>query len=377
MLDKEVNQSEHSCCEIPLNGEASICKECGNKGKPVKDVTLKSLVMKPQIEVIKSLDEYYFCETPTCKVVYFNNKQGVYLYKEDVKIRIGIKEIENPIPVCYCFGWTQDKIFAQIKQQGFSSAIQEISAKVKAGECACEINNPSGRCCLGEVNKVIKKGLEFYTKGQHKGVVKGKELRNFSVIIGALISAIVASICCVGPVVLAILGIGGAGLFSKFGVFRPFFVILTIAILGLSFYLVYRKKEVVCEDGSCKIKSANKWNKIALWSATILVVLFLFIEPKINTGHNEAYKCNDISCVPRSNLTNREMYDEAIIHVEGMTCADCELNIKNAVRQCDGVINVNADHKKSEVYVEFEKRKTTLGKIIETINKTGYRVTKQ
>ncbi len=88
--------------------------------------------------------------------------------KEDVRVRVGIKETEDPIPVCYCFGWTREKIFNQIKEQGFSTAIQEISAKVKAGECACEINNPSGRCCLGEVNKVVKKGMEIYGKNKIK-----------------------------------------------------------------------------------------------------------------------------------------------------------------------------------------------------------------
>jgi hypothetical protein len=168
MPDKRINQSEHNCCNIPVSGDTSICKECGNKGKSVKQITLKSLVKEPKYEVIKSFDGFYFCETPNCQVVYFNNEEQVYLHKEDIKVRVGIKETENPIPVCYCFRWTSERIFNQIKQFGYSTAVQEISAKVKAGECVCEIKNPSGRCCLGEVNKTVKRGIELYGKNQSK-----------------------------------------------------------------------------------------------------------------------------------------------------------------------------------------------------------------
>ncbi len=157
-----------ACCDIKVSGDTAICKECGGKGKPVSEITLKSLVKEPVLEAIESLSGFYYCETPTCGVVCFNNEQQVYLHKEDVKVRVGIKETESPIPVCYCFGWTQERIFEQIKQQGNSTAVKEISARVKAGECECEIKNPSGRCCLGDVNKVVKRGLELYGKNKRR-----------------------------------------------------------------------------------------------------------------------------------------------------------------------------------------------------------------
>ncbi|MDD5474237.1 MAG: hypothetical protein PHU34_08855 [Candidatus Methanoperedens sp.] len=151
------------CCEIGDSKDCtSVCKECSNTGKPVMEITLKSMVKKPVLEAIGNPEGFYCCETPTCEVVYFNNEQQVYLHKQDVKVRVGIKETENPVPVCYCFGWTQKKIFDQVMQQGHSTAVREISAKIKAGECACEIKNPSGRCCLGSVNKVVKRGLKLY-----------------------------------------------------------------------------------------------------------------------------------------------------------------------------------------------------------------------
>lgn len=153
---ENTNESEDCCCDVSTNGGSSICRECSKEGKPVAEITLKSLVKKPRLESIKGLDGFYFCETPSCEVIYFNNEQDIYLHKQDVKVRVGLKEVESPISVCYCFGWTREKILDQIKQRGFSTAIKEISDKIKAGGCACDVNNPSGRCCLGEVSRLVK-----------------------------------------------------------------------------------------------------------------------------------------------------------------------------------------------------------------------------
>ena len=155
------NELQHSCCDV-IELEASICKECGNTGKQVLEITLRSMVKEPVFVAIENPDGFYFCETSACEVVYFNNEQQVYLHKQEVKVKVGIKETENPVPVCYCFGWTKERIFEQIRQLGYSTAVKEIGAKIKADECDCDKKNPSGRCCLGEVNKTVKRGQEIY-----------------------------------------------------------------------------------------------------------------------------------------------------------------------------------------------------------------------
>ncbi len=183
-------------------------------------------------------------------------------------------------------------------------------------------------------------------------------------IFGAIISAIVASICCIGPVILAVLSVGGAGLFSKFGSFRPYFIGITIFLLGWAFYLTYRKREVICEDGTCKIKGASRWNKIALWGATLLVALLLAF-PYLKLSNTN----------PIGNAIESEIV-EITIPVYGMTCSGCEYNVESAVKKLDGIIKVKADYQKGEVYIKFEKDKVTVDKIVEAINKAGYRATK-
>ncbi len=133
-----------------------ICIECSQKGELVKIETLISLIKKEKRNQIYN-QAFYFCKTPNCLTVYFNNQKSIYFHKEDVSIRIGIKEKESPIPMCYCFGWTKEKIIEQIQKQGYTTIIEEISTKIKANKCDCIRKNPSGKCCLKEIKAFLKK----------------------------------------------------------------------------------------------------------------------------------------------------------------------------------------------------------------------------
>ena len=62
-----------------------------------------------------------------------------------------------------------------------------------------------------------------------------------------------------------------------------------------------------------------------------------------------------------------------VIPVKGMTCGGCEGAIKVAVKKLDGIVAVEADHKKGEATVTYLMDKVTVEKIIEAINKTGFK----
>ena len=92
---------------------------------------------------------------------------------------------------------------------------------------------------------------------------------------GAIASAIGASICCVGPLLLALTGLGGGALLLKFQPYRPFFLAATTSLLGAAFYLTYRRPPPEdCEPGSlCARPSSRRGQKIALWIVTLLALL--------------------------------------------------------------------------------------------------------
>ena len=92
---------------------------------------------------------------------------------------------------------------------------------------------------------------------------------------GAIGSAIVASLCCIGPLALALLGLGGGALLLKFAPYRPFFLAATALFLGAAFYLTYRRQSPEeCAPGSvCAQPTSRKTQKTVLWIVTLIVVL--------------------------------------------------------------------------------------------------------
>jgi len=196
-------------------------------------------------------------------------------------------------------------------------------------------------------------------------IKRGKKLTNLP-IFGSLVLAIMAHICCIAPIAMAVLGVGGGGLFSKFANLRPYLMGMTGFFLGLAFYLTYKKRKVRCEDGTSKIRKVPKWNKISLWVATILVVFFMafpHLVGSLSTSSGSDHMRSEIS--------------EVTITVKGMTGSGYKFNIENAVKKLDGIIMVKADHKKGKVDIRFEKGKVNINDITEAINKSGYKVIKQ
>jgi len=104
--------------------------------------------------------QYYFCEAQNCDVVYFAlDSQAPVFRRADLMVPVGVKETADPIPVCYCFGFTRGNIHEEIAETGRSTIAERITAEVKAGNCACEMKNPSGKCCLGNVKRETQDSL--------------------------------------------------------------------------------------------------------------------------------------------------------------------------------------------------------------------------
>jgi len=104
------------------------------------------------------------------------------------------------------------------------------------------------------------------------------EARNWSLAAnaGAMLSAFLASACCLGPLVFALLGLGGAGLLVKFEPYRPYLMAVTLGLLGAGFYFTYRKPKVAPgDDCGCPAPRTNRVGRIMLWVTTAMVLASL------------------------------------------------------------------------------------------------------
>jgi hypothetical protein len=131
------------------------CPVSGRRSKQVEGITLKSLVRHLPFQMPSG--QYYFCDDPACDVVYFSSDPAAPIFRRsDLLVRVGQKEHIDPIPICYCFGITRMDIWEEIQRTGKSTIADRIKAEVKAGRCACEFKNPSGKCCLGNVMRAVQ-----------------------------------------------------------------------------------------------------------------------------------------------------------------------------------------------------------------------------
>ena len=131
-----------------------VCLSCQGPSQPVTLRTML-LMLKPEFFDQVGESQYRFCASPDCPVVYFSRERC--FTSGDLRIRVGLKEKDGLIPLCYCFGFNEQDLQAEIKTEGHTTIPQRISALTKERMCACEERNPSGACCLGEVAKAVKR----------------------------------------------------------------------------------------------------------------------------------------------------------------------------------------------------------------------------
>lgn len=206
------------------------------------------------------------------------------------------------------------------------------------------------------------------TKSSNINITGSK--RNWG-IIGVIIGAIGASICCVGPLVLLALGIGGAwvGSLSAFDAYRPIFSIVTLGFLGYAFYRVYRKpKEAECAPGSaCATPRGNRFNKVSLWIVTVFalgLLAFPYVAPSLaNAGQNA--EVSDISA------------QKVELQVNGMTCGGCAVTAQKSLENVEGVISAQVSFDESKAVVTYDPDKVKVEDLTDATAKVGYPSTVQ
>ena len=144
--------ADDTCCAPTVKPAAPICPRTGRATLPVEHVTVASHFAADDVPVIP----FGFCDVPTCSTVYVG-ADGRLIDKADLRTRVGVKETADPIPVCYCFGYTERQIVDDVLAHGRSTIREYISEQVQAGRCRCVVTNPSGRCCLGTVARAVAK----------------------------------------------------------------------------------------------------------------------------------------------------------------------------------------------------------------------------
>ncbi|MBI3134738.1 MAG: mercuric transport protein MerTP [Bacteroidetes bacterium] len=188
-------------------------------------------------------------------------------------------------------------------------------------------------------------------------------------LIGAgLLTAIAASLCCITPVLAMIAGTSGlASTFSWLEPFRPYFIGLTILVLGFAWYQKLKPKNQI--DCSCDTEEKPKFiqSKKFLGIVTAFAVVMLAFPYYSGIFYPKADK--------RIIVADKSNVQEVEFTISGMTCASCEEHVNHEVNKLTGIISSGVSYENGNAVVEFDNSKTTIDEIEEAINSTGYSVT--
>ena len=98
-----------------------------------------------------------------------------------------------------------------------------------------------------------------------------------SSLVGAVIAALVASLCCVGPLILLTLGIGGAWVstLTHLTFLRSVGITITIIFLILAFWELYITPKHCSADKLCSKPPILRIQRIIFWVIAVLTILLL------------------------------------------------------------------------------------------------------
>lgn len=105
--------------------------------------------------------------------------------------------------------------------------------------------------------------------------------RKSALVIGG-VAAVLASTCCLGPLILVSIGLSGAwiGQLSRLEPFRPLFLIVALVALAFAGYRIYRRTEP-CEPGVvCATPAVWRGHKVLFW-IVVALVLIAFVYPYV------------------------------------------------------------------------------------------------
>lgn len=184
----------------------------------------------------------------------------------------------------------------------------------------------------------------------------------------SILSAFVASLCCITPILAVISGATGlAASFAWLDAFRPFLIIITCLILVWAWYRALKPRtnteiECACDENPSFIQSRKFLGIVTVLSALLLVF------PNYAQVLGPSPEAKEIILVSADDIQSFTW------GIKGMTCDGCEIAVENEVNKLPGILAVDAIYAESAVNVKFDQTMTNPESIVEAISNTGYQV---
>lgn len=188
-----------------------------------------------------------------------------------------------------------------------------------------------------------------------------KKINKKSIGLG-LKAGIIASLCCIIPLLLIILGLTSASVALKFVQYKPYFIVFSIIFLLGSIWYFFRKEKKICcpsED-----RPNKRWfiaTAVGIHLLTFLILLYVLF-PTISpflynffSGEAKLSAGNDIS-----NLR------QLTLKISGMTCSSCAAGIKYSLERLPEISKAEVSFYSSQAIITYDPNKISPEEIIES-----------
>lgn len=177
-------------------------------------------------------------------------------------------------------------------------------------------------------------------------------------------AALAASACCVIPLLLVALGLGGAWVstFTALEPFRPLFIALAVGFLGYAGYREYRTSSG--PDCDCEVTMQDKLRRALLVVGSVATI-GLIVSPWIirDTASAEPGDASVLSSVA---------LQEVELEIEGMTCSTCPITVRKALEQVDGVELADVTFEPPRAAVAYDPSRASVDDLIRATAEAGY-----
>lgn len=195
---------------------------------------------------------------------------------------------------------------------------------------------------------------------------------------GALLAAVGASLCCIGPLLFVALGVSAFSAATIFESARPYLLGAATLALAFGFYRAYFRRETCAPDEACAAKPVNRAGRRGLWIASVAVLAFALAP--YYAGHISAALIRrqppvmTPALMPAvGNDKAQSSLDSVVVQIEGMDCASCEMPIKAALEKTPGVRAADVSYERGNAQVGYDPQQTDANQIKRAIATTGYK----
>ncbi|MCP6718183.1 MAG: cation transporter [Patescibacteria group bacterium] len=180
-------------------------------------------------------------------------------------------------------------------------------------------------------------------------------------VIGAL-TGLLASLCCITPIVLIFLGLGSVSFAFSFIKLKPYFLLTSTLLLGIAFFIHFRQRK-------CGIRAGIK-SPFVLTALTVHLVLFVgslyFLLPIVSpyVFEKRLFSTRDTPLHPPSCHLQLEIVSKSF---NALTCVSCEASLKYSLEKNSGVYAAEVDLSNSQTLVHYNKEEVSSREILEAV----------